>query len=277
MGLQYSFPGATIARFAEQQLAAMGIQTNISPVELQDIRGVHIESTTFLAPPALPVSTLFQVEDIELALFPDILSQDLHLAAKAYGGEINAELAAVNPQSVEFSIDQMRLDHIPALGLIPYATLQGRLSTEGVVNNLQQLQNRQAAFPKGELSLILKNVLLYPNKENLDKIGLGLDLPPLSFSEIKVDVEHSNGVVIRQIQLTGTLSGTIAGKIQLNQRSPVKSRVQLQIQVTLDKEFEQSLGVMGRLLGAYKCDDLINIEAIGTMRGFSSVKRRQCS
>lgn len=284
LGFQVTFPGETLSQYAEQQLAAMGVQTDIAPVELVDVRSVNVRRVALLAPPSIPVNDLFVVDDLKLALLPQILDQHLHITGQAYDGGFSTNLAILNPKSVDFEINNVVLDRIPAVNVQPFAFIKGTVTASGIITNLNQLQTRRTQIPKGSLNVILSDLQITPKdlSEAFKSMNLGgvigdLKLPGLAFSKIMVDLESGDQLNIRRIDLDGSIQGTIDGQITLNQRNIVASRIQLHIRVTFAEELEKELGPMSFILKGFKCGNVIDIDVSGTLRGFNPPKRRQCS
>lgn len=299
LGFQHSFPGQVIAQYLEQQITArIPIQVKIEPLVWRNLHRVGSERVAVLAPPSVSLSHLFVVENIELELLPRLaqlpglqleqwiefpveqlknaLEQDIDLHGQAYGGEIYGTLNYAARKNARLLIRDMSLDHIPALHLFPYALLKGSVWLQGSIRNLQELQSGKSQIPKGKVIAKLQNIQIQP-KNLAQLIPGGLDLPTLSFPEIQLEVDYDKFLTIRKLQLKGSLEGTIEGKIFLNPRDLLASRVQLHLQLKLSKKLEQALGPMTLLLQGMQCGDVMDFDLSGTLERLQPPRKRACS
>ncbi len=292
LGFQHTFPGQTISRYLEQQIAARTIlQAKITPVEWRSPFRLNVERVTLLAPPSLPLTNLFVFENLqatflpELSQFSDLLDfskllslseQNLEIRADAYGGEILGTVSLTEREQAQFTIQKMELDRIPAVNLFPYGFLKGSVEVLGHVRNLKELQAGKTRLPKGKINAKLENIQI--KFENLEKlIPGGLNLPELSFSEIEVDLDYNRLLTIHKIQLHGSIEGSIDGKIFLNQRNLMTSRIQLHLMLKLSKEIEKDLGPMVFFVKGLQCGDVMDFDLLGTISRLNPPKKRACS
>ena len=285
LGLQYNFPGHAVATYAEQQFAAhTPFQLRIAPLQWKNPKNLVSDRVVVLAPPTIPLSHLFVLENLQLDFLPSlpwidprkILMPDLQAQAQAYGGRILATVNLLKRENVKLAIKKMTLDHIPALLLIPYIELKGLLWLDASIDNLQELQRGESILPKGKIIAKLENTrIIAKNLQEL--IPGGLTLPELTFPEILLELDYNSSLIIHHIRLTGALEGTIDGKIFLNQRDLPASRVQLRLKLKLSEKTEREFGPLALFFRGFKCGDLMDFDLSGTLERLNPPTKRACS
>ncbi|MBF0277617.1 MAG: type II secretion system protein GspN [SAR324 cluster bacterium] len=304
LGFQHAFPGETIARYLEDQFEARSLlRVEIEPLEWKNPLRLDVERAALLAPPSVPVSNLFVVENIQAVFFPEIYQlsnlfdvsspadlfellnfsripslseQNIEIRAEAYGGEILGTVNLAKREYAGFIIQKMELDRIPVVNLFPYGFLKGTVEALGSIRNLKELQEGKTQLPKGKLKANLESIRV--KFENLDElIPGGLDLPELFFSQIELDLDYNQFLNIRKIQLRGSVEGTIDGKIFLNHRNLSASRIRLHLKLKLSEEVEEALGPMIFFVKGLQCGDEMDFDLLGTVSRINPPKKRTCT
>lgn len=277
IGLQQALPGKKIAEYIENQIVAQtGISTRISPIELEDVRNIKIDQLSILAPPTLPVNNLFVIQNIKLALLPDLLKQSLMIQGKAYEGDIRVYLDYVKQDQIYILAKNITLDQIPALNLFSYAQIKGVLSLEGSIVNLQDLKNRKTQIPKGKLTVQFNQIQIKP-KNLKELIPWDVMIPDIEFSDITLNLNYDNLLKIEKIKMRGAINGTVEGQIQLNQRNLMASKVQLHMKFELSNKLKQALGPLGFIIKNFQCGNVIDFDISGTLRRLRNPVKRACS
>lgn len=286
LGVQHNFPGDTLAHYLEQQAAAhSSFQLKIAPLAWKELRHITTDQVAWVAPPSLPLFYLFVMENVEMDLLPFLqwehfpffpFAQEVALHGKAYGGEIFSQVNYGTRERAELNIQAMSLDLIPAVHLIPYVDLRGKLDLQGVVENLQELETGQSQIPQGQLVATLENVTLQA-KDLEAWMPSWLDLPALSFPKIELEADSKEFLTLHKLQFTGAVEGTIDGKIFLNPQNLPASTLQLRVRLKLSQAIKETLGPMVLLLQRMQCGEVLDFDLSGTFRQLNPPSKRACS
>jgi len=105
---------------------------------------------------------------------------------------------------------------------------------------------------------------------------LDLQLPELDLSEVQFEVQLGRSIHIKKIELQGSLEGIIEGTIQLNEKRPQMSLIDLNIQVTPSPALEKKISSFSTMLRSFQCGETIKINLKGALNGFNFPTRMKC-
>ena len=105
---------------------------------------------------------------------------------------------------------------------------------------------------------------------------LDLQLPELDLSEVQFEVQLGRSIHIKKIELQGSLEGIIEGTIQLNEKHPQMSLIDLNIQVTPSPALKNRISSFSTMLSTFQCGETIKINLKGALNGFNFPTRMKC-
>ncbi len=276
-GLKSHFPGESLAEWLRGEIGVRtGIPVDMSPVELE-WSGIEVSELTVIRPPAwepLPKGPLLVFNQLQIPFWTLFTRQILQFNAQSHEGMMQVETGLFNPRNLSISMEGIRLEQMPAAARFPYATLAGGLGMELQISNMQALQSRKTTFPEGRMEGILLDF-------RIRLLGLGLLLPELALSEIRLDevrFDLSLGPMLnlKRVKLAGMLAGTISGTVQLNPKRLDASRVDLVVQLTPSAKLRKELESVASMLRPFQCGDTINVNVAGPLNRLPVPKRRNC-
>jgi len=109
--------------------------------------------------------------------------------------------------------------------------------------NLDTLQQQKTKFPEGTIKGKLKNAII---RISGGTALLDLQLPELDLSEVQFEVQLGRSIHIKKIEFHGSLEGIIEGTIQLNEKHPQMSLIDLNIQVTPSPALKRESAVLAQ-------------------------------
>ena len=274
-GFKQNFPGKTIADAARIRLTA---QTGI-PFEIQDLElGWNKISTPEIAlrtPKWLtgfPDLRLLVLENIEAPFASIITSGKVIMLGQVHEGAIKVSTDLLTQKMLDFSINGLQCERVPLFSLVPYAFVSGVLSLTAHIENFYDLQ-KQARFPEGSLKGKLNDAHI---RISGGTALMDLQLPELDLSEVYFNLQLGPLIHIKKIELQGSLAGTIDGTIQLNDKRPQMSLIDLNMQLTPSPSFKKELSTYSTILRTFQCGETIKINLKGSFNRLNFPTRNKC-
>ena len=274
-GFKQNFPGKTIADAARIRLTA---QTGI-PFEIQDLElGWNKISTPEIAlrtPKWLtgfPDLRLLVLENIEAPFASIITSGKVKMLGQVHEGAINVSTDLLTQKMLDFSINGLQCERVPLFSLVPYAFVSGVLSLTAHIENFYALQ-KQARFPEGSLKGKLNDAHI---RISGGTALMDLQLPELDLSEVYFNLQLGPLIHIKKIELQGSLAGTIDGTIQLNDKRPQMSLIDLNMQLTPSPSLKKELSTYSTMLRTFQCGETIKINLKGSFNRLNFPTRNKC-
>ena len=274
-GFKQNFPGKTIADAARIRLTA---QTGI-PFEIQDLElGWNKISTPEIAlrtPKWLtgfPDLRLLVLENIEAPFASIITSGKVKMLGQVHEGAIKVSTDLLTQKMLDFSINGLQYERVPLFSLVPYAFVSGVLSLTAHIENFYDLQ-KQARFPEGSLKGKLNDAHI---RISGGTALMDLQLPELDLSEVYFNLQLGPLIHIKKIELQGSLAGTIDGTIQLNDKRPQMSLIDLNMQLTPSTSLKKELSTYSTVLRTFQCGETIKINLKGSFNRLNFPTRNKC-
>ncbi|MCS5547416.1 MAG: type II secretion system protein GspN [SAR324 cluster bacterium] len=274
-GFKQNFPGKTIADAARIRLTA---QTGI-PFEIQDLElGWNKISTPEIAlrtPKWLtgfPDLRLLVLENIEAPFASIITSGKVKMLGQVHEGAIKVSTDLLTQKMLDFSINGLQYERVPLFSLVPYAFVSGVLSLTAHIENFYDLQ-KQARFPEGSLKGKLNDAHI---RISGGTALMDLQLPELDLSEVYFNLQLGPLIHIKKIELQGSLAGTIDGTIQLNDKRPQMSLIDLNMQLTPSPSLKKELSTYSTMLRTFQCGETIKINLKGSFNRLNFPTRNKC-
>ena len=274
-GFKQNFPGKTIADAVRIRLTA---QTGI-PFEIQDLElGWNKISTPEIAlrtPKWLtefPDLRLLVLENIEAPFASIITSGKVKMLGQVHEGVIKVSTDLLTQKMLDFSINGLKYERVPLFSLVPYAFVSGVLSLTAHIENFYDLQ-KQARFPEGSLKGKLNDAHI---RISGGTALMDLQLPELDLSEVYFNLQLGPLIHIKKIELQGSLAGTIDGTIQLNDKRPQMSLIDLNMQLTPSPSLKKELSTYSTMLRTFQCGETIKINLKGSFNRLNFPTRNKC-
>jgi len=274
-GFKQNFPGKTIADAARIRLTA---QTGI-PFEIQDLElGWNKISTPEIAlrtPKWLtgfPDLRLLVLENIEAPFASIITSGKVKMLGQVHEGAIKVSTDLLTQKMLDFSINGLQCERVPLFSLVPYAFVSGVLSLTAHIENFYDLQ-KQVRFPEGSLKGKLNDAHI---RISGGTALMDLQLPELDLSEVYFNLQLGPLIHIKKIELQGSLAGTIDGTIQLNDKRPQMSLIDLNMQLTPSPSLKKELSTYSTMLRTFQCGETIKINLKGSFNRLNFPTRNKC-
>ena len=105
---------------------------------------------------------------------------------------------------------------------------------------------------------------------------MDLQLPELDLSEVYFNLQLGPLIHIRKIELQGSLSGTIDGTIQLNDKRPQMSLIDLNMQLTPSPSLKKELSTYSTMMRTIQCGETIKINLKGSFNRLNFPTRNKC-
>ena len=275
-GFKQNFPGKSIAGVVQ---ASLTNQTGI-PFEIQDIElGWNKISTPeiVLRTPewltAIPDIRLLILEKLEVPFTSIITSGKANVHGLVHDGAFRISTELLTQKVLDLSINGLQIERAPLFSLIPYIFVSGSLSLSAHIENFLALQQQKARFPEGTIKGKLKNTRI---RLSGGTGLLALQLPELDLSEVQFDVQLGRIIHINDIGLQGSLDGNIGGTIQLNEKHPQMSFIDLNIQITPSPAFKKGISSYSQILGSFQCGETIKINFKGLLNRINYPTRMKC-
>ena len=274
-GFKQNFPGKTIADAARIRLTA---QTGI-PFEIQDFElgwnkistpEIVLHTPKWLT--GFPDLRLLVLENIEAPFASIITSGKVKILGQVHEGAIKVSTDLLTQKMLDLSINGLQCERVPLFSLVPYAFVSGVLSLTAHIENFYDLQ-KQARFPEGSLKGKLNNAHI---RISGGTALMDLQLPELDLSEVYFNLQLGPLIHIKKIELQGSLAGTIDGTIQLNDKRPQMSLIDLNMQLTPSPSLKKELSTYSTMLRTFQCGETIKINLKGSFNRLNFPTRNKC-
>jgi len=275
-GFKQNFPGKSIADVVRFRLTT---QTGI-PFQIQDIElgwskistpEIVLRTPKWLA--GTPDIRLLILEIVEVPFFSIITSGKAKVHGQVHEGSFRISTELLTQKILDLSIDSVQIERVPLISLVPYTFISGLLSLSAHIENINALQQQKAKFPEGTIKGNLKNARI---RISGGTALLDIQLPELVLSEIQFEVQLGRSIHIKKIYLQGSLEGIIEGTIQLNEKHPQMSLIDLNIQVTASPALKKGISSFSPMLSTFQCGETIKINLKGALNRFNFPTRMKC-
>jgi len=267
-GFKQNFPGKSIADAVRFRLTS---QTGI-PFEIQDIElgwskistpEIVLRTPKWLA--GIPDIRLLILENLEVPFSSIITSGKAKVHGQVHEGAFRISTELLTQKILDLSIDSVQIERVPLFSLVPYLSAH--------IENFNALQQQKTKFPEGTIKGKLKNAII---RISGGTALLDLQLPELDLSEVQFEVQLGRSIHIKKIELQGSLEGIIEGTIQLNEKHPQMSLIDLNIQVTPSPALKKGISSFSTILSTFQCGETIKINLKGALNRFNFPTRMKC-
>ena len=221
----------------------------------------------------IPDIHLLILENLEVPFSSIITSGKAKVHGQVHEGAFRISTELLTQKILDFSIDSVQIERVPLFSLVPYTFVSGFLSLSAHIENFNALQQQKTKFPEGTLKGKLKNARI---RISGGTALLDLQLPELDLSEVQFDVQLGRIIHINDIGLQGSLDGNIGGTIQLNEKHPQMSFIDLNIQITPSPAFKKGISSYSHILGSFQCGETIKINFKGLLNRINYPTRMKC-
>ena len=273
-GFIQNFPGESIADAASSHLSSQtGINFEIQDFELGwsklSIPEISISTPNWLAG---PVMRLLILKNVEAPFVPVISSGKAKINGELHEGTMQISAELMTPRKFNLSLEDVRIERVPLFALIPYTFVSGSLSMSVHISNFQEL-HQIGVFPEGRLSGKLNDTRI---RLSGGSALLDLKFPELNQTEILFDLELGPVISLKDVQLKGSLEGTVNGTIQLDKLRPIMSSINLDFLITPSPDFKNELSRFSKILLSFQCGETINFNLNGTFSRLNLPTRNKC-
>jgi len=273
-GFMHNFPGKSIADAASTRLVSeTGINFEIQDFELGwsklSTPEIAISTPNWLAG---PVMRLLILKNVEAPFASIITSGKAKINGELHEGAMQISTEFMTPGKLDLSLKNVRIERVPLFALIPYTFVSGSLSMSVHISNFQKLQ-QIGGFPEGRLRGKLNDTRI---RISGGSAILDLQFPELNQTEILLDLELGQVISLKDVQLKGSLKGTVNGTIQLDKNRPNMSSIDLDFLLTPSPDFKNELRRFSKILLSFQCGETINFNLKGTFRRLNLPTRNKC-
>ena len=273
-GFMQNFPGKSIADAASTRLSSQtGINFEIQDFELGwsklSTPEISISTPNWLAG---PVMRLLILKNVEAPFASIITSGKAKINGELHEGAMQISTELMTPEKLDLSLEDVQIERVPLFALIPYTFVSGSLSMSVHISNFHKLQ-QIGGFPEGRLRGKLNDTRI---RISGGSALLDLQFPELNHTEILFDLELGPVISLKDVQLKGSLEGTVDGTIQLNKNRPNMSSIDLNIMLTPSPDFKNELRLFRKILLSFQCGETINFNLKGTFSRLNLPKRNKC-
>ena len=273
-GFIQNFPGKSIADAASTRLSSQtGINFEIQDFELGwsklSTPEISISTPNWLAG---PVMRLLILKNVEAPFASIITSRKAKINGELHEGTMQISTELITPRKFELSLEDVRIERVPLFALIPYTFVSGSLSMSVHISNFQELQ-QIGGFPEGRLRGKLNDTRI---RISGGSALLDLQFPELNQTEILFDLELGPVISLKDVQLKGSLEGTVDGTIQLDKNRPNMSSIDLNFLLTPSPDFKNELRRFSKILLSFQCGETINFNLKGTFSRLNLPTRNKC-
>ena len=273
-GFMQNFPGKSIADAASTRLSSQtGINFEIQDFELGwsklSTPEISISTPNWLAG---PVMRLLILKNVEAPFASIITSGKARINGELHEGAMQISIELLTPEKLDLSLEDVRIERVPLFALIPYAFVSGSLSMSVHISNFQELQQNRG-FPEGSLRGKLNDTRI---RISGGSALLDLQFPELNQTEIIFELELGPVISLKDVQLKGSLEGTVDGTIHLDKNRPNMSSIDLNFLLTPSPDFKNELSRFSKILLSFQCGETINVNLKGTFNRLNLPTRNKC-
>ena len=275
-GFKENFPGKSIANAIQLRLTTQtGIPVEIEALELGWLKvstpEIVLRTPRWLA--ETPDVRLLIIENVEALFVPLITSGKAKILGQLHGGTIEVYTDLQSRKMLDISLTGVKLERVPLIAALPYAFVSGRLSLSSQIENINALYSQQAQFPEGKLQgRLLDTEIRISGGGDL----LGIQLPDLDFSEVLFDLQLGPLIAVKKIQIKGSMEGMIEGTIRLNEKRPLMSLIDLNIELTPSPALKDEISNFVTMLRSFQCGETIKVNLKGTLNRINFPTRNKC-
>ena len=275
-GFKENFPGKSISNALQLRLTTeTGIPFEVEALELWWLK-LFTPEIALRTPEWLletPDARQLILENVELPFLPLIISDKVLIHGEIHGGTVEVFTDLLSWEMLDISLAGVKLERIPLVAALSYASVSGSLDMSSQIENFNALQNQQDRFPEGNLLVRLSN-------SHIRFSGGGsmfnLPIPGLDFSEVLFDLQLGPLITVRKIQMKGSLEGTIEGTIRFNEKRPLMSQIDLNIEVTPSPELIDEIRSLSNMLRSFQCGETIKVNLKGSLNRLKFPTRNKC-
>jgi len=273
-GFIQNFPGESIADAASTRISSQtGINFEIQDFELGwsklSTPEISISTPSWLTG---PVMHLLILKNVEAPFASIITSGKAIINGELHEGAVHISTELITPRKFDLSLEDVRIEKVPLFALIPHTFVSGSLSMSVHINNFQELQ-QIGGFPEGRLRGKLNDTRF---RISGGSALLDLQFPELNQTEILFDLELGPVISLKDVQLKGSLEGTVDGTIQLDKKSLNMSSIDLNFLLTPSPNFKNELRRFSKILLSFQCGETINFNLKGTFSRLNLPTRNKC-
>ena len=273
-GFMQNFPGKSIADAASTRLSSQtGINFEIQDFELGwsklSTPEISISTPNWLAG---PVMRLLILKNVEAPFASIITSGKARIHGELHEGAMQISTELLTPEKLDLSLEDVRIERVPLFALIPYTFVSGSLSMSVHISNFQELQQNRG-FPEGSLRGKLHDTRI---RISGGSALLDLQFPELNQTEIIFELELGPVISLKDVQLKGSLEGTVDGTIHLDKNRPNMSSIDLNFLLTPSPDFKNELSRFSKILLSFQCGETINVNLNGTFNRLNLPTRNKC-
>ena len=273
-GFMQNFPGKSIADAASTRLSSQtGINFEIQDFELGwsklSTPEISISTPNWLAG---PVMRLLILKNVEAPFASIITSGKAKINGEIHEGSMQISTELMTHGKLDLSLEDVRIERVPLFALIPYTFVSGSLSMSVHISNFHKLQ-QIGGFPEGRLRGKLNDTRI---RISGGSALLDLQFPELNQTEILFDLELGPVISLKDVQLKGSLEGTVDGTIQLDKNRPNMSSIDLNFMLTPSPDFKNELRLFSKILLSFQCGETINFNLKGTFSRLNLPIRNKC-
>ena len=273
-GFMQNFPGKSIADADSTRLSSQtGINFEIQDFELGwskiSTQEISINTPNWLAG---PVMRLLILKNVEAPFASIITSGKARIHGELHEGAMQISTELLTPEKLDLSLEDVQIERIPLFALIPYTFVSGSLSMSVHISNFQELQ-QIGGFPEGRLMCKLNDTRI---RLSGGSALLDLQFPELNQTEILFDLELGPVISLKDVQLKGSLEGTVDGTIQFDKIRPYMSSIDLNFLLTPSPDFKNELRRFSKILLSFQCGESINFNLKGTFSRLNVPTRNKC-
>ena len=140
------------------------------------------------------------------------------------------------------------------------------------IRNFQELQ-QNGGFPEGSLRGKLHDTRI---RISGGSALLDLQFPELNQTEIFFDLKLGPVISLKDVQLKGSLEGTIEGTIRLNEKRPQMSLIDLNIELTPSPDLKVEISSFSTMLRSFQCGETIKVNLKGSLNRLNYPTRNKC-
>ena len=273
-GFMQNFPGKSIADAASTRLSSQtGINFEIQDIELGwsklSTPEISISTPNWLGG---PVMRLLILKNVEAPFASIITSGKAKINGELHEGAMQISTELMTSEKLNLSLEDVQIERVPLFALIPYTFVSGSLSMSVHISNFHKLQ-QIGGFPEGRLRGKLNDTRI---RISGGSALLDLQFPELNQTDILFDLELGPVISLKDVQLKGSLEGTVDGTIQLDQNRPYMSSIDLNFLLTPSPDFKNEIRRFSKILLSFQCGETINFNLKGTFSRLNLPTKNKC-
>ena len=219
-----------------------------------------------------PVMRLLILKNVEAPFASIITSGKAKINGELHEGAMQISTELMTSEKLDLSLEDVQIERVPLFALIPYTFVSGSLSMSVHISNFHKLQ-QIGGFPEGRLRGKLNDTRI---RLSGGSALLDLQFPELNQTEILFDLNLGPVISLKDVQLKGSLEGTVDGTIQLDKNRPNMSSIDLNFMLTPSPDFKNELRLFSKILLSFQCGETINFNLKGTFSRLNLPIKNKC-